>query len=151
MSRLQLNYDEFINLVRMSKDSHILLEGSQDKAFFDILCQAVGVISLGVNFQSPSVAITTAEVIKSDSTILGNRDKVEKVSELIRGQPFQCRFVGFVDREFREFKFAKSIRDEVRAQRCVGRLIWSRGHSIENYMFDFDVIKEPLHDAIAQC
>ena len=147
MSRLQLNYDEFINLVRMSKDSHILLEGAQDKAFFDILCQAVGIIPLRLNAHSSPLAITTAESIKSDTIVVGNRDKVEEICELIKGQSFQFRFAGFVDREFRDFKIAESIRDEVHAQRCIGRLIWSRGHSIENYMFDFDVIKEPLHDA----
>ena len=141
MQGLLLSYRDFVATIEMSRLPHILLEGSHDKAFFTRMCEAA-LSGLPQNH----VAITTAEELKSDGSVLGNRDKVEKVCELIEQSPFQYRFLGFVDREFRDFTLRESICDELRTHRCQGRLVWSRGHSIENYMFDFEVIKQPFLD-----
>ncbi len=142
MQGLMLSYEEFVTAVQMSKLPHILLEGSLDKTFFSRLCE---VAAKAVPHKD--VTIATAEQIKSDVSVLGNRDKVEKVCELVAKRPFRQRFVGFVDRELREFSLDESISDELRRHHCHGRLIWSRGHSIENYMFDFEVAKQPLLDS----
>ncbi len=141
MPGLLLSYKEFVAAIQMSKLPHILLEGTHDKAFFLRMCEAAP--------DAPSqnhVSITTAEQIASDVSVIGNRDKVEEICKLIEGRHFQYRFLGFVDREFRNFRLRKSIHDELRKHCCQGRLVWSRGHSVENYMFDFEVIKQPLRD-----
>ena len=46
--------------------------------------------------------------------------------------------------EFRGFAYGSKVEDEYRTHRTAGRLVWSRGHSIENYYFDFDTLLEPL-------
>ena len=135
-----LRYQDFVAAVGMSKLPHILLEGSQDKDFFTRMCETVW------DVPAKHVNIATAEQLKSDVSVLGNRDKVEKVCELMLRHPFQSRFIGFVDREFRGFALHESVGDDLRAHCCHGRLVWSRGHSIENYLFDFDVVKRPLLD-----
>ena len=147
MPGLQLTYEEFVNTVRMSKSAFILVEGSQDKQFFDILLQTLRNDSANANEYGDSVAITTAEGVKSDGLIIGNRSKVENLSELVAQTSFRERFVGFVDRESREFHIDNEITDNLRTQRQIDRLVWSRGHSIENYLFDFQVVRIPFRDS----
>lgn len=142
MQGLLLSYKEFVASIQMSRLPHILLEGKHDKAFFTRMCEAAPNA-----VPQNHVTITTAEQIKSDVSVVSNRDKVEIVCELVEQSSFRYRFLGFVDREFREFRLRESICDELRTHRCQGRLVWSRGHSIENYMFDFEVIKQPLLDS----
>ena len=94
-----------------------------------------------------SFTITTAEELSAETSGGGNREKVEQVCELIAGWSFRCRFIGFVDREFRKFRFGDDIvSDGLRSHLRRGRLVWSRGHSIENYLFDFVVVRDPLRD-----
>ncbi len=147
MPGLQLTYEEFVNTVRMSKSPYILLEGVQDKQFFEILLQTLRGDSANANEYADNVAITTAEGVKSDGPIEGNRQKVENVSKLVAQKSFRERFIGFVDREFRKFRVAAEITDNLRTQRQMDRLVWSRGHSIENYLLDFQVVRIPLHDS----
>ena len=144
MSGIQLTYNEFVVQVRMSRKPHILLEGSQDLRFFQALYQ--NLFENQPNVVASEIAIVTAETISSGNLVLGNRGKVELVFQLMSNTTFKNRFVGFVDREFREFSFSGVIIDNLSNQKVIDRLIWSRGHSIENYMFDFDVVKEPLYD-----
>ena len=145
MARLQLTFREFISQVRMSKSSHILLEGTQDRSFFEILRQAL--FEGEDRHRSASyVAITTSESIKSEDVTVGNREKVEIISQLVNDTHYSERFIGFVDREYRDFVFSDTIGDNLLRQLISGRLIWSRGHSIENYMLDFDVVRDPLYD-----
>ena len=141
MQGLLLSYKEYIATIQMSRLPHILLEGSHDKVFFVRMCEA----ALEVETHN-HVAITSAEQIRADVSGVGNRDKVERVCELVEQSPLRCRFIGFVDRDFRGFRLGDSIRDKLRTHRCQGRLVWSRGHSIENYVFDFEVMKQPLLD-----
>ena len=131
----------------MSKHRHILLEGSRDKSFFRRMNEAARSVR---HCTPPNVDITTAEELKAEilnaQDRIGNRDKVELVCGMVGKRPFQNRFLGFVDREFREFVFSDTIADTLRSHHCEGRLVWSRGHSIENYMFDYEVFREPLCD-----
>ena len=105
MQGLVLSCNEFVAAIQMSKLPHILLEGSNDKAFFMRMCEA----AFGTAPQS-LVTITTAEQIKAEDSVVGNRDKVEKVCELVARRSFRNRFLGFVDREFRGFAFVQALR-----------------------------------------
>ena len=147
MPGLEVTYNEFVNEIMMSNHPYILLEGSDDKSFFDKLLAAV-IGSPGYQDASLStVAIETAERVKSDGPKEGNRQKVENVSRLVSGTLFRERFVGFVDREFRKFRVGNMIADCLGTQQTLDRLVWSRGHSIENYLFDFQVFRVPLQDS----
>ena len=141
MSSLYYTYADFLAEVQMSNTSYVLVEGSDDKNFFETLrLQTPGKQSIGLD-----LTIITAEIIRSETAGVGNRGKVEEICELIDDKPYSGKFVGFVDREFRKFALGYTIADEVGTQERIGRLVWSRGHSIENYLFDFDVIREPLY------
>ena len=147
MPGLQVTYNEFVNEVRMSKCPYILLEGSDDKNYFDILLDTVRGYQGYQHRSRGTVAIETAERLKSGDYAEGNRQKVEHVSGLVAPTSFRDRFVGFVDRELRKFRTGQTITDSLRTQRRIDRLVWSRGHSIENYLFDFQVVRVPLHDS----
>ncbi len=147
MPGLEVTYDEFVNEVMMSNHSYIMLEGPDDKSFFDILVDAAKGFPEYEDGSLSTVSIDTAERVKSDGPAEGNRQKVEKVSQLVAGASFRTRFVGFVDREFRKFRLGNMIADRLRTQRTLDRLVWSRGHSIENYLFDFQVFRVPLRDS----
>ena len=146
MPALQVSYQAFVNRVKMSRKPHILLEGTQDKRFFDSFSLTIAGREGGTEGTTslPRPVITTAESIKSDIPGEGNRYKVEKASELVGSHSFGYRFVGFVDREFRKFALDDRVEDKLKTQRRQGRLVWSRGHSIENYLFDFDTVRTPL-------
>lgn len=147
MPGLRLTFREYIASIQMSKHPHILLEGTQDKSFFSRMNERSRSISRSMPV---NVSITTAEELQAETIntdqAIGNRDKVELVCGLVGNRSFQKRFVGFVDREFRAFTFCDTIGDTLRSHHCTGRLVWSRGHSIENYMFDYEVFREPLCD-----
>ena len=147
MPGLQVKYDEFVNEVRMSKRPYILLEGSDDKSFFSIILDELREFPEYSDRSRLEVAIETAERVKSDGHVEGNRQKVEDVAGLVAGTSFQERFLGFVDREFRKFPVSNTITDSLGVQRQLNRLVWSRGHSIENYLFDFRVCRAPLRDS----
>lgn len=145
MPGLQWTYREFINSVRMSRFSYILLEGTQDKSFFEILRKSLLERLGNDGTRILNITIETAEIIRSEVPGVGNRQKVENICALVNGKSFQGRIVGFVDREFREFDFAGKINDKLGAQLQSGRLLWSRGHSIENYLFDFEVVRDSFY------
>ena len=149
MPGLQFTYHAFVAAVEMSRLPHILLEGTRDSNFFEKLCESVGITTGRVSGQRTDVVIHTAEDLTSGLAIEGNRGKVESICQLIDNEGIGTPFLGFVDREFREFTFGDSIVDDIQSQRWEGSLVWSRGHSIENYLFQFEVIKAPLQDSLA--
>ena len=122
------------------------MEGKRDKVFFGYLRSEVEGPDRDVSRTNSrtKITITTAESIKSEGPAEGNRDKVEKVCQLVEKQPFSSKFVGFVDREFRNFAVRDEIEDSLGAQNLLNRLVWSRGHSIENYLFNFETVRRPL-------
>jgi len=46
------------------------------------------------------------------------------------------RSIGFVERELRYFDLEDCIHDLIGDHKAVNHLVWSRGHSIENYFFE---------------
>jgi len=85
---------------------------------------------------------------------MGNREKVEEICKTVversahldrtGGRGYAHKMVGFVDREFRGYDLGKTIHDHLGKHNILDRLVWSRGHSIENYLFDKRVFSEPL-------
>ncbi|ELS02939.1 hypothetical protein Xen7305DRAFT_00026570 [Xenococcus sp. PCC 7305] len=139
MNKLLRNTDSFIRKVRMSNMKYLLVEGESDSKILKQLLKRFRDNNL---IKKDKVEVQSAQYIKSNKdTIQGNRHKVEYISKNINKENFAYRFVGFVDREFRDFLIDKTIRDIISSHKVSSRLVWSRGHSIENYFFDQDVLK----------
>jgi hypothetical protein len=149
MSGLQLTPDEYVTKIAMSKDIFLLLEGSEDKIFFTLIRNKFEQVFLDSHSDDLNlllkINIETAEEIKG---MLGNREKIEKICNLVsqENQNTRDRVLGFVDREFREFEYINSLQDKLGNHRINEGLIWSRGHSIENYFFDLATWKEAFNN-----
>lgn len=135
--------------LRMSRDRHLLVEGRDDKQVFELFLEA---LSRHPNSAESirGVVIDVAENLIDFGTGVGNREKVERVCESVSGSRWAERLVGFVDRDFRGFERGAVLRDSLQEHRVSGRVVWSRGHSIENYYFDFDTLRQPLC-ALSDC
>ncbi len=132
---MQYNLQDYLNSVQMSGRKHLLVEGKYDRQFFRIF--------LNTFISHIKVDIDTAESLSSPEIVGGNRQKVEKVTEIVNFKEYASRFVGFVDREYDEFDL-EEIADNLKCHNQISRLVWSRGHSIENYFFDYQIIHESL-------
>ncbi|MBD1938896.1 DUF4435 domain-containing protein [Microcoleus sp. FACHB-68] len=134
-----------------SKTKHILVEGRDDKYLIDKLCKDF----LTENNQSQNfeVLVDSAESliqVQGDELQLlsNNREKVEFIANSVYGQPYADGFVGFIDRELHKFKWDcdvdSELQDLVESHEIIKRLVRSRGHSIENYIFDLSILYEVL-------
>ena len=143
---LSYNPSGYRNLLRMSHKKRLLLEGKEDKQFFKLLLDEFCHSENKKIFQEISIDI--AEIIDFEEPV-GNRKKVERICRSVKGASYSERLVGFVDREFREFALGDIIQDNLSIHKIQDRLVWSRGHSIENYLFDFSILRNPLRDLSA--
>lgn len=129
--------------LRMSEHRHLLVEGSGDKQVFLLFLDEFSRQPDSAE-STRDVRIDSAENLIDFGTGVGNREKVEKVCESVSGSKCAERLVGFVDRDFRGFERGEVLEDSVQDHKVSGRLVWSRGHSMENYYFDFDTLRKPL-------
>ncbi len=127
----------------------VLVEGKRDKHFFMVLFHE---LSIRNNRRTYTVRIDSAKdfidsryFVGDDESRrgLGAREMVERICSLIANEKCASNLIGFVDREFRRFGEG-NITDEIREHHIENRIIWSRGHSVENYVFDRDVLAETL-------
>jgi hypothetical protein len=134
----ELKYNEagYRNMVKMSSFKYILVEGPDDKRFLMYLVKDL----FG---RRSDLKIHGAHQI-SFGNKLGNRERVEAIAKSISKHNHASRFMGFVDREFREFEMTHDVADLLKKHKITDRLIWSRGHSIENYFFEFTILNRPL-------
>ncbi len=73
----------------------------------------------------------------------------KKIEEMCKSYSKE-NLVGFVDREFRNFEMQDSIIDQVQGHYQDGNLVWSRGHSVENYYFDPEIFRGPFQDVCGE-
>lgn len=125
--------------LRMSKKKHILVEGKEDKAAMLFLLTE---IAFTQQIETSNVSIETAEqIISSDGRGVRNREKVLDIARSVAEKDYKTRFMGFVDREFDGFEIGDiSIEDRICCHRIDGRALFSRGHSIENYLFEIPIL-----------
>ncbi len=120
--------------LRTTQNRVLLVEGSSDKRAFQQLFHE----ARDQGFAEPATGLTidTAEFLDSPGGVaLGNREKVEAVCQGMQPPDAFPHFVGFSDREFRRFDDVALV-DQIAGHEIQGRLVWSRGHSTENYFFD---------------
>jgi hypothetical protein len=136
------DYRAYIN---MSKNRHLLVEGRDDKRVFKFFLDEISSQTNSSDLRY-RIDIDSAEDLIAFGNSIGNRDKVERIIESVSTASYTDKLVGFVDRDFREFNIGSTLTDTVNGHKSVGQLIWSKGHSIENYYFDFDILRYPLRD-----
>lgn len=100
---------------------------------------------------SHKILVDSAEhLIKGNqsSDFSNNRQKVEAIAHSICQKNYASGFVGFVDRELYKFQWDcesnLELQDVLNSHEVVQRLVFSRGHSIENYVFDLSILCEAL-------
>lgn len=135
MSRYSL--EGYINKLRTTSHPYVLVEGTTDKRAIELLVRSLGLVDRNIQVES-------AEIIDSPSDdTLGNRFKVEKVCQLYRTHhPSERKLAGLVDREGRGFEVSnKCVVDRIGTTHIEDELIvWTRGHSTENYWLDRDLL-----------
>lgn len=137
MATLQFTINDYVAYVFASHKKRLLVEGNDDYQLFTRLIHAVTKGESGIEIDDASCLIGFDRPV-------ANREKVELVCDLIRGKPFSAKLTGFVDREFREFVFTPELQDNIKDHHVDGRLVWTRGHSVENYYFDFSTLQSPI-------
>lgn len=141
MSRPKLTPQEYEGALVMSGKKHILVEGKDDKRGLTLLLDQFDEINN--THLNDEINIDTAdELVRGEGHSLANWQKVEKVCQLVADKSYSNRFVGFVDRMFREFELNDPLTDHLNGHKVSGPLVWSRGHSFENYLFDAAVLRE---------
>ncbi len=130
-------FEAYLLRIRLWSKPLILVEGTEDQRAVQLLGGTLGTGDITVE--------TAAQVASPVGTSLGNREKVELVCSMVDQEHPHARFVGFTDREFRDFEITSTLTDLFPDDHHVeGRVVWSRGHSIENYLLSLRVLDEPL-------
>jgi hypothetical protein len=131
------DYQNYLTFDSQSK--HLLVEGRDDKHLFFVL--------LSAHFDNETrnrICIDSAQDLIDFDGVYENRDKIEQICREIQLEPYAENFAGFVDREFREFELIPCFQDNLKCHRVSGRLVWSRGHSVENYFLDYSYVEDVL-------
>jgi len=142
------NPKEYRLYIRLSSKKHILVEGSNDKKIIDRLWHDFADHTSQTEKLDEIIIDTAQNLIDFSSAIGSNRVKVETICTMIASKNYATRFVGFVDREWSHWSGAGIIDlpdySPLHLIDSLGRLIYSRGHSIENYLFEFETWSQPL-------
>jgi len=137
MPHLTYDLKSYRNYLRFSYSKHLLVEGRDDKRAFLLLLEDHPP-------SSQNIQVDTAEHLVDFGACIGNRQKVEEVCHSAIDSTWGTKLTGFVDRDFRGFAMRPHLEDRLQRHRISNRLVWSRGHSIENYLFDVDILQKPL-------
>lgn len=140
---LKVTVNEYIAEIEFTKQKRILVEGWTDKIAISKLIGQYTDPSNGDKTISLNVEIDTAERIKHDGVLL-NSQKLKNVIMALDSRYHETRVVGFIDREFDGFVLEPDIDDISRSHQTTESLVWSRGHSLENYFFDLRVIRRSV-------
>jgi hypothetical protein len=143
MSRYSLQ--DYTAYIKMSNNRHLLVEGKQDRRLFtELLDVAFRDFAIRISRDEVNIDVAQDLIGTGFQDTRGNRQKVELVSEAIGRTADRKKFVGFVDREFRGFEWGDRFADHINGHYVLDRLVWSRGHSVENYYFDLASLQGPL-------
>jgi hypothetical protein len=134
-------------ILQSSERHHLLVEGKSDRDLFQRLFERID-----PNYRR-RILIDTADRIAWDpeltpGTNYGARDKVVRVCTLAGALPDADRLVGVVDREYDDFRFDPEVCDDRPEVRVDGRLVRTRGHSVENYLFDFVTFGDRMREYV---
>lgn len=132
--------EEYKKILQMSPKKRVLVEGRDDLNSLSILFEEF----LGDNWRD----VYNIELERADTFLIGVpevRKRIETVVALISETELRNQLVGFVDREFRKFSWENGeLIDQISRHFIDDRILWTRGHSIENYFLDEKILKTPF-------
>lgn len=148
MTKPSYSFSGYRNKLMMTNFKYLLVEGEFDRwAFKDLLaafCEETQESS------ELCVQIDTANILQFPRP-LGCREKVEEFCRSVEDRTdLSGKFVGFIDREFRDFEFGDSIQDKLENHRILDKLVCSTGHSIENYLFYNPILRQAFRPLITE-
>ncbi|MEB3340216.1 DUF4435 domain-containing protein [Okeania sp.] len=127
-----------------SNQKHILVEGKNDKYFIERMLSYLA-NEIDKPELNEQVVVDSAEfLIKADSGTGNNKEKVEEIANSVVDKPYSQRFIAFIDRELYLFNWdyeqTQILQDNFPAHNIEKRIIRTRGHSLENYLFELDIV-----------
>ncbi|MBP0021119.1 MAG: DUF4435 domain-containing protein [Cyanobacteria bacterium SBLK] len=137
------------NSIISGKNRHILVEGKDDKYLIERLWEDFKTYK-NCDRNIKIIVDSAENLIQGDESVSlpENIEKVKFIANSINGKEYSDRFIGFVDRELNNFEWNyeehAELRDRIESHQIIQRLILSRGHSIENYVFELPIIDEVL-------
>ncbi len=139
---------QYQSFLQNSNKKHILVEGKNDKYLIERLWGDFA-NKFGTSEIKDLVVVDSAEsFIKADSRSGSNKEKVIEICQSVNNKSYANRFVGFVDRDLDKFDWdsekTETIKDNLQGHEIEGRMVRSRGHSIENYLFETACFCESL-------
>ena len=126
----------------MSPNNKFLLVEGRDDLY---LIQALFDETLGLDWRDTyGIVIDKAEVLLSEPE---KSKAIEAVVKLVSKTNLRDKLVGFVDREFRGFTWENGVLTDIIKKHFIDdRLLWTRGHSAENYFLDKKILLTPFRD-----
>ena len=155
----QIGIDRYIASLKVQSGSSrlpvLLVEGADDKAFFDCLKAKIG---KRLDYNLPINVVTASDrTVKSRVDIEDNRERVQAIAEAIsklendantENRKVFNKFLGFVDSEFERYDVRDNLIIPIPNQEPPDRrgnsLRRTKGHSVENYLFQFDLMEQQL-------
>ncbi len=122
--------------VTMRSNRTLLVEGPTDKATIARLF-----LELKDRGQTKSTTLLVDTAADIPDASGGNRQRVEDMHARVGGS---TKFAALVDREFRDFELAMVSDLNPTHREVPQNLFWTRGHSIENYLSDVDLLASSL-------
>ena len=130
------------NFLAMSRNHYLFVEGDDDKTFFNLLLDEYQLRS--------NKHLVQIVVLQPDELIrfhyMGKQEQVEEICKFVKDLEVAQKLAGFVDREFRFFEITDQIIDNQQEHFVEDRLVYSRGHSIENYLLEINCLRSSLRD-----
>ena len=127
-----------------SSQKHILVEGKNDKYFLE---RMLSYLANKINKPelTEQVSVDSAEyLIKADSGTGSNKEKVEEIANSVVDKDYSHKFIAFLDRELYLFDWdyeqTQILQDNFPRHNIEKRIIRTRGHSLENYLFEVDIV-----------
>ena len=132
---------EYGKILQMSTKKRVLVEGRDDYYLILALFEEF----LGTEWRD----VYNIEIDKAENSISGpgNRQTIENVVKLVSKTDLRDKLVGLVDREFRNFNWDNGVLiDQIKKHFIDDRILWTRGHSAENYFLDENILRIPFRD-----
>ncbi|MFG6098453.1 DUF4435 domain-containing protein [Leptothoe sp. ISB3NOV94-8A] len=143
--------DYFASLEMRGSERYLLIEGPTDKEIFENFLNRRPSSDIGNSHDVKIDLVENIDLSDEPERPCGNREKVEYVAKkVLVDQQLRAKgiiFAGFADREFDDFDL-NQIQDLRMDHRVDGYLVWSRGHSVENYLFEESLFYELLYDVL---
>ncbi len=137
MSKPLYSPNGYLILLKSRSKLTVLVEGSTDK---DYLGYSI-IKYLNDDKSLNRYLIDSADIISADNLYYGNKDKVLYInSKRINDQTIKNKLIIFIDREYSDFDINDPNIDLNPTHVENDNLYFTRGHSMENYFFDVNVI-----------